>query len=982
MKSQYPIHSLPLRLLALVPAVLLLCACSSQPDVKYRIGISQCSDDAWRTKFNEEVQRELLFHPGVEVEIRSADDDNARQAADVDYFLQQKVDLLIVAPNEAEPLTPAVTKAYETGTPVIVVDRKVKGEKFTAAIAGDNYECGRLMAQYLLMHLPEGGKVVEVLGLVESTPSQLRHRGMMETLGAGAGRYEFVQCVGDWFREKGREAVAQVLRANLDARFILAQNDQMAIGASEAVHEVLPQRDIPIMGVDGLTGPGNGVEAIERGLIDASAVYSTSGDLVLRTAVDILEGKPYERDVQLPTYLIDPETAPLLNNIYKEVDHQVETVHMLKDRVDYFWQQHNLERTLLYTVLTFLALALVMIVIILRSYQQKRRLNESLARQKETLQQQRDQLMEQRNQLEQQNGQLKALTRQVEEATQAKLMFFTNVSHDFRTPLTLINGPIEQVLSIIDHEEHAEPTADSRHQAYQLMQLAHKNVQVLLRLVNQILDFRKYESGKMELNLQPVDLAELTRTWTESFQGLAHKRHIKLQLEDDSNNGAPYQTMGDLPKLERIFFNLVGNAFKFTPENGRITVRLSREGDSVRLRIADTGPGISVEHIQHIFENFYQVDSAHHEGSGIGLALVKNFVELHGGTIEVANQEVGTGTIFTVTLPVREVQEVDRDVAPAAPSPDLREQAETEFGAVLEDETLTEEEPRPIVLVIDDNQDICAYMKVLLGGRYRVLTAGDGQEGIRKAMRMVPDAIVCDVMMPGIDGIETCSRLKHEVNTCHIPVMMLTACSLDEQRVQGLTEGGADAYMSKPFNQEVLMAQLDSLIQNHNRVRDFFKGTGDLGPSPAALTSPLQGEALKSPSGGATGDGDSQSSPCRGDKRGAVGPLSLDDRFLLRMRRLIDEHLADSDFGVEQLGEAIGMSRAQLYRKTKALTNYSPVELIRNTRLKRAQQMLAQGDETIAQVAYQVGFTAPSYFTKCYKDYFGEMPNELVRRKG
>ena len=385
-------------------------------------------------------------------------------------------------------------------------------------------------------------------------------------------------------------------------------------------------------------------------------------------------------------------------------------------------------------------------------------------------------------------------------------------------------------------------------------------------------------------------------------------------------------------------------------------MKLSRQAHNIIMSIGDTGPGINVEHIQKIFENFYQIDSAHHEGSGIGLALVKNFVELHGGTIEVRNQEEGTGSIFTVTLPVRELTESLAETEQRRAVNITAEQVENELAEVIEPQEIAEDDPKPAVLIIDDNADIREYVRTLLSPTYHVFTAADGHEGIRKAMRLVPDVIICDVMMPGIDGMETCRRLKSEVNTCHIPVLMLTACNLDEQRVQGHQEG-ADAYIPKPFNGDVLMAQLEVLVKNHDRVRDFFS---EGGPTPAL---PRREGAEK-----VTNNLSNNS--------------SLDDKFLRKMRELIDAHLADPDFCVELLGDEIGMSRAQLYRKCKALTNYSPVELIRNTRLKRAQQMLAQGDETIAQVAYAVGFTAPSYFTKCYKDYFGENPNELVKRKG
>ena len=956
-------------LAALTLLMVMLSSCAGPSNPTYRIGVAQCSTDAWRTKLNEEMRRELLFHPDIALEVRSADDDNERQIQDIEYFIRQGVDLLVVSPNQADMLEGAVSRAYDLGIPVIVADRNVTGDKYTAFVGGDNLAVGQLMAQYLKMQLPEGGKILEVLGLQGSTPAELRHEGFMQGLSDVDGRYEIVQCTGNWFQDQAERAVERVLAEHDHFDMILAQNDLMAIGARQALDRLRPGCPVKLMGVDGLTGSGNGVEAIAEGRIDASAVYATGGDLIIQTAVKILQGEPFERNTELSTYLIDAQTAPLMNNIYHEVDHQVETVQMLKSRVDYYWQQHNLEQTLLYTMLGIVVLVICFIIVLYRNYYQKQRLNESLARQKEMLRGQRDQLA-------QQNVQLTRLSQELEEATHAKLMFFTNVSHDFRTPLTLINGPIEQMLSQVSQADSplAPRAGEGREGLLGLLRLAHKNVQVLLRLVNQILDFRKYESGKLELNATAIDLRQEVEGWYESFQGLALQKHIRLEWrvtydesQASSDEAAPraFVTRADLAKVERIFFNLMGNAFKFTPENGRIGVSLSRRGEELILRIADTGPGISVEHIQHIFENFYQIDAAHHEGSGIGLALVKSFVELHGGHITVENQAEGTGSIFTVALPVVAVPEGELPSRDHALASGLKTQIENELADALDvDEAtpITEDEPLPIVLVIDDNPDIRSYLHTLLSPRYRVLTASNGQDGIRRAMTTLPDAIVCDVMMPGMDGIECCSRLKHEVNTCHIPVMMLTACSLDEQRVKGLTEGGADTYMAKPFNSDVLVAQIASLIENHNRVRDFF------GDSVLSKSAPKAEEA-------------SEPAQSRSAEQQRTVQPTIDDRFLQRVRQCIEQHLGDEAFGVESLGEEIGMSRAQLYRKCKALTNYSPVELIRNTRLKRAQQMLAQGDDTIAQVAYQVGFTAPSYFTKCYKEYFGENPIELVKRK-
>ena len=936
-------------LLPLLVVALCFVSCGEATTVDYHIGVSQCSDDAWRTKLNEEMRRELLFYPGVTLEVRSADDDNERQARDIDYFIGQGVDLLVVSPNRADSLTPAVSKAFDAGIPVIVADRKVTGDKYTAFVGGDNLEVGKLQGEYLQRVLPRGGKVLEVMGLIGSTPQELRHQGLVESLSDTGDRYQFVQCMGAWKRDRGEAEVQKVLAQHPDIRVILAQNDQMAIGASRALQNARLDHKVFIMGVDGLTGADNGIEAIRNGTIDVSATYITGGDLIVQTAMKILRGEPFERDVVLPTSLIDIGSAKSIDNVYREVDHQIETVKMLQARADSYWQQLDLERTLMYALLALLAMALLFLIFYYSNYRQKRRLGESLNRQKALLKAQRDQLAEQ-------NIQLKRLSQQVEEATKAKIAFFTNVSHDFRTPLTLISAPLEQIQQKLDNGD-LDGAGGKDPEATQLLNLALKNVKVLQRLVGQLLDFRKLESGKLELDLKPVDLRQACQTSFGYFKGLAYKKHIKLDFSADEGD---YRTMADLPKLERVFFNLMGNAFKFTPENGKIAVSINNEQLTINnevcpcivLRVSDTGPGINVEHIQRIFENFYQVDSARHEGSGIGLAVAKSFVELHGGTIEVQNQPVGTGTIFTVSIP--RVAVTESESVGAADLQIDAEAIETELGDSFEGENILESEPKPLVLVIDDNADLRQYMQMLLGEHYRVITAGDGLTGVGKAMRTVPDVIVCDMMMPVMDGIECCRRLKQEVNTSHIPILMLTANAMDEHRIEGLTEGGADAYMSKPFNADVLRAQLRSLVNNHNRVRDFFGGVNSGQASPP---------------------------PLRGTERVSSTPSSLDDKFLVKMKEIIERSFSDSDFGVEQLGDMMGMSRAQLYRKTKALTNYSPVELIRNMRLKRAQQMLAQGDDTIAQVAYSVGFTAPSYFTKCYKDFFGEMPNELVKRK-
>ena len=347
---------------------------------------------------------------------------------------------------------------------------------------------------------------------------------------------------------------------------------------------------------------------------------------------------------------------------------------------------------------------------------------------------------------------------------------------------------------------------------------------------------------------------------------------------------------------------------------------------------------ISAEHIRNVFDRFYKIDM-HHAASGIGLALVKAFVEMHGGTIAVESDEK-LGTIFTVELPVQSCETVATEPDDILVSPDFR----TTDILLTEEEELVKgyDSSKPSVLVIDDNEDIRSYVHTLLHTDYTVIEAADGSEGIRKAMKYVPDLIISDVMMPGIDGIECCRRLKSELQTCHIPVILLTVCSLDEQRIQGY-DGGADSYISKPFSSQLLMARVRNLIDSHRRLKQFF---GD-------------GQTL------------AKEDVC-----------DMDKDFVERFKSLIEEKMGDSGLNVEDLGKEMGLSRVQLYRKIKSLTNYSPNELLRIARLKKAASLLASSDMTVAEIGYEVGFSSPSYFTKCYKEQFGESPTDFLKRKG
>ena len=894
----------------------ILMSCT-QKHTRYRIGVSQCSDDEWRHKMNNEIVREALFYDGVEVEIRTAKDNNRNQIADIKYFIDKKVDLLIVAPNEAAAITPVVEKAYRQGIPVVVIDRKILSDKYTAFVGADNYEIGKDVGQYILNRLHGKGKVLEITGLEGSTPAMERHKGLTDVLKEEPGIEITASVDGAWLQSVAGEKMDSVFQTNKNIDLVFAQNDRMAIGAYLSARQQQLEKEMLFVGIDALPGKEYGVEQIINGVLDATFIYPTGGDKVVQVAMDILEKRPYERDTKLSTALVDKTNARVMQLQTDHITEQDGKIERLNNQVNEYLSRYSAQTMFLYACLIILLLFAALLAIIVRAYWTKNRMNMELSRQKKKLEEQRDQLIN--------------LPKQLEEATHAKLVFFTNVSHDFRTPLTLVADPVEQLLE----DKALTPRQQS------LLKVVHKNVHILLRLVNQILDFRKYENDKLELVRANMNLRVQLQEWSHSFETLALKKHIHFVLEVNDDR-ADYLMAVDAEKMERVYFNLLSNAFKFTPENGTITVTLStltkeEGGRYARLVVADTGSGISVQHIRHIFDRFYQID-VNHAGSGIGLALAKAFVELHGGEITVDSVE-GKGTVFTVDIPMTLVEEPSADLVQ---EPRITQQTVVEELEDMETEEQIPDENKECILIIDDNADVRDYVKSLLKEEYTVIEAPDGRAGLKKAMKYVPDAIICDVMMPVMDGLECCRKLKTELQTSHIPVMLLTACSLDEQRIQGF-ECGADSYISKPFNSKLLLVRLRNLMDNHKRLKQFF---GD--------KTTLSKESVS----------------------------DVDKGFVDRFRELIEENLADSELSVEDLGSKMGLSRVQLYRKIKALTNYSPNELVRIARLKKAASLLASSEKTISEITYEVGFTSPSYFTKCYKEYFGESPTDFLKRRG
>lgn len=942
MKRTNLIITLIFLLLAVVPS-----GCRRQKT--YRIGISQCSEDDWRAKMNDEVLREIMLHEDATVEIRSANDDNATQIADIKYFADNGFDIIIAAPNEAGAITPVISEVYHKGIPVIVFDRDVDGTEYTAHIGTDNEGIGSAAGRYalhLLAPRTSSPRAIELYGLRGSTPAAGRHTGFTREFTDGGG---VIVATGyaDWNQSDAERVADSLLTLYPDIDLIFAHNDRMAIGASNVARRK-GLRDIRIIGID--AAPEIGIKAVADSVIDATFLYPTEGHRLVKTALAILKGEPYEKETVLPaSSAVDLSNADILLLQNQSLLQETAKMRELKTRIDDYWSKHSAQTSLFYASMVILVLVFFSLFLLLRAFWQRKRHQQALMEQNRLLE---EQSREQKRLAETQ----KELNIQLQEAIQSKLAFYTNVSHDLRTPLTLIAEPLAQL------SEASNLTPRQKN----LLRLADKNTKILARLINQILDFRKFENGKLSLNLTEVDFKEAAAEWLDSFAEVARRRDIKLTL--DAPERGDIHLAIDSEKMERIFFNLISNAIKYTPDNGSIRVSYTFDDKNLTLRVADTGIGIPHDDLGNIFDRFFMVDQVRPHGSGIGLSLVKAFVELHKGTI-TAESVVGKGSVFTVVIPVTHVSEVSEVPSRLISQEDINiELAATDSFiesdlSPLPPDAASSGEDKPRLLVIDDNPDIRNLVGEILGEEYEIHQAADGREGLAKAARLVPDIIICDIMMPVMDGLECCRRIKEEVSTSHIPVVMLTACSLDEQRVEGY-ESGADGYIAKPFSGEVLKARCRSLLQNRKRIKDLWQGKvpGMDGASPD--TAPLAAPAEVA---------ESQRTPALPK----VGNADPDNEFYARFLQIFQEEISNPNLNIEQLASKMGLGHSQFYRKIKALTNYTPVELMRQLRLKQARHLLTTTTRSVSEIAYEVGFSSPAYFTKCYRTAFGQTPSEL-----
>ena len=863
--------------------LIVLCGCtSSGKQKKHVIGLSQCMlDDAWRQDMINDMRIEASNYDDVEIIIKDAQNNNETQIQQIRDLIRQKVDVLIISPYQSEPITAVAEEAYRAGIPTIITDRKVNTDQYTSFVGANNYEIGLAAGNYAANYLPPNAIILEIWGLTQTSPARER-----EDL-------SFRKIEGQWLVDTARMELRKLEHPE-QIDFVYAHNDMMAIAAREyfMAWDSIRGRELRIIGVDAVAGAG--LEAVEDGRINASFLYPTGGEQVIRTAMRIIQGEPVDKFIPLRTAPVDHQSARTLLLQADQLQKYRQRIEAQRSRIDglsdRFYFLRNSLGVISLLMIGFIALSIYAFYI--------------------------------NRKMRQANRKLISLNAEMKEVTAQKLQFFTNVSHEVRTPLTLILAPLDRLIISLRESPYASDLG-----------LIQKNANRLLRVINQILDFRKVEGKQEKLAVREIDLVPFVGEIKSYFDSMASVRAIAYTFTSSIKQCTLWI---DPDLLEKVFVNLLSNAFKFTPEGGSVRIELTEEEDRVFIQVIDTGSGIQPGNLPHLFDRFYTEDRS--MGTGIGLHLVKEYIHMHGGEIRVES-EPGQRTTFTVCLRKGKAHFEDSDLMETSVSHQAYEASRLDDSETHK--MLSKTYPYTILITEDDDEVRC-FLERELSPHFKTRTAANGKDALRVLEEEEISLVVSDVMMPEMNGFELCRMIKSQLPFSHIPVILLTALTDERQRIFGIT-GGADDYIQKPFHTDYVKIKIIHLLQERQKLRERL--LEKLRDNKLLLSEPEKVE-------------------------------SIDDAFLRKFAEQIEAVYADPEYNVEKLSETLGLSRGHLHRKIKELTGTAPVEFLRTYRLNKATQLLRQNAYTVSEVAYRTGFSSPAYFSKCFKAVYGVTPTE------
>lgn len=870
----------------------------------------------------DEMKRELVFHSELNFLYRAAGRDSKKQVEQIHELLQSDIDLLIISPNEAQPLTAVVEEVFSKGIPVVVVDSKINSSLYTAFVGADNYEIGKMAGLYAAHLLNGKGDITEIYGLPASSPAIERHKGFSDAIKDKAAIRISDSIWGNWEKQKAQSEIEKKGNS-LQTDLVFAHNDVMALGAYEALRKSRPGNKIKILGIDGLPGENGGMQFVTDKILTATMVYPTGGQEAIRIASRILNKEDYKKDNYLQSSIVDSSNVRLLNLQTNKVLDQQREIERQQNRLFEQERIYNNQKTFVYILVSSLILSLALGGVSFYSLRENKKINRKLKNQNVEILRQKDQLAE--------------MSVAAEAANEAKVNFFTKLSHEFRTPLTLILGPLEDLKSWATNQA-----------ALTSVSTVQKNAVRLLRLVNQLMDFRRIEVDKMKIQATENDVIETVSEIMQSFKALAQKRNIDFRLITKERK---LHVWFDVSMIDKVIFNLLSNAFKFTNDNGYVNVYISKSADGANALITfeDNGIGMTKEAQEHAFDMFYQEEYETDKGSGLGLALSYELIQMHQGEIRI-DSEKWKGTRFHITLPLGNKHLVPGEIMDK-PSHFVRHEFEKLFAAELEPaektnaeeffQTETKSTKEFSILLIEDNADLRKFLAEKLETEYEVLQADNGKIAVQNGFDYVPDLIICDIVIPGKDGISITKIFKHDIRTSHIPIILLTAKTEIDKQVEGM-KNMADAYITKPFSMQFLKETIKSLLSNRSLLKEHF--TSD-------ISSSLKTQVVN----------------------------KIDRKFINEFTSFVEGNLANEELSVEDVSKGLGIPKIQLHRKIKALLDVNVSDYILNTRLTKAKYLLKNEDLNINEIAFKVGFSSASYFSTVFKSKTGISPKDYKR---
>lgn len=902
----------------------------------HKIGFSQAmSNDEWREIMNNSIYDAALLNKNIDLKYLDANNSIEKQIDQIEQFIKDSIDLLIVSPIKQDALTPIVEKAINNNIPVIVVDRKTSYENYTSYIGTDNFKVGKLAAKIILSdinnlnfdplrtnHRKDNKKaikvnVLEIKGLIGSSPANERSIGFNTLINNNKfnKKINLLDPInGDWNAESIKKPFRKIINSGKKIDYVFVHNDRMAYAAWQIAKEFNSEEEIKFIGVDGLNTKYGGIELVKRGVLEASILYPNGGEEAILLAEKILNHEPFNKNNFLKTIVINSFNVDLIKSQIKKIADQkikIKNQHLiLSQQNKTFDRQKSL-------IIAIIFLFLIALFYVLNNYY----LINKIKKKNKALQ-----LYNYEIKLK--NEKIKKVSEELKINLKSQFDFFMNISHEFKTPLSLILNLIESLKE------------NSLGYGNNTISLLSKNSYKLFRLVTQLLDFRKIRNKRNDVKVSKTNIYKFTEKIIEDFKNEIDRKEIKLFLEGSSTKSFAYVNH-DL--IDKVFYNLIDNALKFSTSKGSISIKFNNvisditQNEELEVSIKDEGIGIPKSETKNIFKVFFKGSNNKNISSGIGLYLSKEFLKLNQGRISYRKNIKGSE--FIVNLQSEKSMFNEKNVVEIQDKMirntfnDIGHKSYEVFKSFKNPDNVLNHDKLKI-LIIEDDIDMAMFLKLKLNS-YQVFITHESDSFI-KAFDIIPDIIICDVNLPGKkNGFEICEILKEDLRTSHIPIIILTAESNNKSMIKGLKKG-ADLYLTKPFRLSVLTQSLESLINNRKKLQYYYTNN----------IYNINKKSFKNP----------------------------EQAFFLKLNDVIDNNLGDPDFSVENLSRIIGMSRVQLYRKVKSLLDINISDYIINYKLKRAKYLLKTSTHNISEIAYNLGFNSPNYFSTVFKTKYGHTP--------